>query len=104
MAGAVFTLSKDYGSLADLKLTPSADVMREVGLAMREAIIRRTISGVDADGQAFAPYSKGYEKQKRKAIGGSGVNLQVSGNMLVQITIVDVTSTPDEASVTLGWG
>lgn len=103
MAGATFTLTKDYDSLANLELTPTVDVMREIGLLLRERVIRRTLSGVDASGQAFAPYSKRYEDAKRKAIGGAGVNLQVSGNMLNQITIVDASSTPEQASVTLGW-
>jgi hypothetical protein len=81
----------------------TAEDMREIGLLAREQIVRRTISGIDADGAPFAPYSPGYAKAK-KALGGSGtVNLQVSGGMLNDIGIVDVKVSADKATVTLGW-
>jgi hypothetical protein len=77
--------------------------MREVGLLAREMIVRRTIAGRDAEGVPFAPYSPAYAKAKRQALGGAGVNLQVSGGMLNDLTITDVQVTPEKATVTLGW-
>jgi hypothetical protein len=73
--------------------------MRELGLMARELMVDRTRRGVDVNGQPFAPYSEAYAKQKRAALGSTGVNLEVSGNMLNQITIVDL----EDDSVTLGW-
>ncbi|MEO8520049.1 MAG: hypothetical protein ABI603_01725 [Acidobacteriota bacterium] len=79
--------------LDTLKLTTKAD-MREIGLLARERIVTRTLAGQGVDGP-FRPYSSAYAKRK----GSSAVNLQVSGNMLNQLQIVDVTDT----SVRLGW-
>jgi hypothetical protein len=93
------TVSKNFGLLADLKLT-NKELMKEIGLLAREAIIRRTLSGVDADGVPFAAYSDGYAAQKAAALGSAApVNLQVSGRMLQAITILEVTDT----RVTLGF-
>lgn len=76
------------------------DLMREIGLLARERIIRRTLSGQDAQDAAFAPYSLGYAKAKQQALGSSDpVNLQVSGDMLNNIAITEVT----DHSVTLGF-
>lgn len=104
---ATFTVSvtRDFGNLADLQLVTAED-MRQVGLLIRERIVRRTLSGLNAAGQAFTPYSPGYAEAKGKALGaaaGANVNLQVSGNMLNQITIIETRADRDEASVTLGW-
>jgi hypothetical protein len=68
----------------------TAEDMRDVGLLVREQIIRRTIAGTDVHGGAFAPYSPGYAKAKAAALGAGPVNLQVSGAMLNDISIVDV--------------
>ncbi len=87
-------VERSFPALEDLTLT-TADDMREIGLLVRERIYRRTVSGIDAEGQPFAPYSPDYAKVK----GSSRVDLQVSGNMLNHMTIVDVS----EDSVTLGW-
>jgi hypothetical protein len=92
------SVKRNFKSLADLALVTAED-MREIGLLQRERIIRRTLSGVDASGAAFAPYSEAYADLKRRVLGTSKVNLQVSGNMLNQMQIVDV----DDDSVTLGW-
>jgi hypothetical protein len=97
MASTV-TIAKNFGPLADLPLTDRA-LMREVGLLARERVIRRTLSGVDEDDQAFAPYSLGYAKAKAATLGSARVNLQVSGAMLNAIQIIEVTDT----SVTLGF-
>lgn len=93
------TLSRNFGSLADLALV-AADDMREIGLLARERIIRRTSQGLDADGRAFKPYSAAYAAFKRATLGTGGtVDLTVSGNMLNQLQIVALT----DHSVTLGW-
>jgi hypothetical protein len=100
--GAQVRITRSFGSLEHLELVTAAD-MREIGLLAREMIVRRTIAGTDADGAAFAPYSPGYAKAKQKALGSTGVNLQVSGGMLNDITVVDVQVTEEKATVTLGW-
>jgi hypothetical protein len=102
---AKVTILRSFGPLDHLDLV-TADDMREIGLLAREQIVRRTMAGRDADGAPFTPYSEGYAKAKAKALGalaGSRVNLQVSGGMLNDLTIVDVQADGDKASVTLGW-
>lgn len=99
---ATVTITRSFGSLDDLQLV-TADDMREIGLFAREQILRRTLRGQDVEGQAFEPYSPGYADAKRQALGTSAVNLQVSGGMLNDLTVVDATADGDKASVTLGW-
>jgi hypothetical protein len=94
---ATVTVSRNFESLADLDLTTAED-MREIGLLMRERIVRRTQEGQGPEGP-FAPLSDGYAKRKQAALGTSRPDLTVSGNMLNDITIVAV----DDDSVTLGW-
>lgn len=98
MPNAQISLSRNFPSLADLVLVTKAD-MREIGLLARERIVRRTRQGLAADGAPFEPYSPDYALQKAAALGIARVNLEVSGNMLNHLTIVDLTDT----SVTLGW-
>jgi hypothetical protein len=95
---ATVTLSRNFPELDTLELTTIED-MREIGLMARQQILARTISGLDADGAAFAPYSQSYADRKRAVLGTSTVNLQVSGNMLNHLGIVKV----EADSVTLGW-
>lgn len=95
-------VTRNFGSLADLQLVTEDD-MRQIGLLAREIIVRRTIDGRDVDGGDFQPYSDGYAKAKRQALGTDRVNLQVSGAMLNDLTVVDVQVEPEQASVTLGW-
>jgi|SRR6187397_223586 len=95
---AKISITRNFQPLTDLKLVTKAD-MRELGLVARERIVRRTLRGESADGGGFAPYSDGYATLKRAALGTDKVNLQVSGNMLNQMGIVDVT----DNTVTLGW-
>lgn len=93
------TVSRNFGPLAELPLT-NKELMREIGLLAREAIVRRTLSGTDADGVPFAPYSSGYAAQKAAELGSaSPVNLQVSGRMLQGIAVLEATDT----KVTLGF-
>jgi len=81
-------LTKNFGRLADEVDFSSAELMRELGLLARERIIRRTLSGKDEDDRSFQSYSPGYARRKSQELGGgTGVNLQVSGEMLRGITI-----------------
>ena len=91
-------VTRNFPALTDLELVTKED-MRELGLLARERILTRTLQGVDANGAPFQAYSEGYAKQKRAALGTDRVNLQVSGRMLNDIQIVDLTDT----TVTLGW-
>lgn len=95
-------LTHAFGSLEHLELVTAED-MREIGLLAREQIVRRTIAGRDARDAAFTPYSPGYAEAKRKALGAGGVNLQVSGGMLNDLTVTDVQVTENKATVSLGW-
>lgn len=96
------TVQRSFGPLDKLELVTVED-MRQIGLLAREQILRRTARGTDVHGAGFAPYSDGYAKYKRQALGTAAVNLQVSGNMLNDLTIVDVKAEDEKASVTLGW-
>lgn len=91
-------VTRNFPALDALDLV-SAEDMREIGLLVRERIYARTVSGVDADGQAFQPYSPEYAKRKGGLLGAGVVNLQVSGNMLNHMQIVEL----EADSVTLGW-
>jgi hypothetical protein len=78
----------------------NAEIMRELGLEVRELIRRRTLRGISADGTPFRPYAATYHQQKTKALGkASPVDLTVSGQMLNALQIVEVT----DRSVTLGF-
>jgi hypothetical protein len=88
----MITVTRTFGRLADIPLAGKA-LMHDVGLLARERVIRRTVGGTDAFGARFQAYAPDYEKRKREAVGGSGVDLQVSGAMLRAITIVEETDT-----------
>jgi hypothetical protein len=93
------TVTSTIPNLSQIKLSDRG-LMREVGLLAREKIVRRTISGRDAKGGSFQPYSPEYAERKAKeGLGGGNVNLQVSGAMLNDLQITEVT----DDSVTLGW-
>lgn len=84
--------------VSDVPLTTRED-MREVGRLIREQILRRTRQGLDAAGKPFAPYSPAYARQRAK-LGKSGrVNLELSGAMLGDLQVLEVT----EHSVTVGY-
>jgi hypothetical protein len=92
------TVSKNF-TLSAIEFSNRA-LMREIGLLVRERVVRRTRSGIAATGARFAPYSAGYALQKAKALRGSGtVNLTVSGDMLNKLVLSEVT----ETSVTVGY-
>lgn len=92
-------VKRDIPNLESIKLT-DRQLMREIGLLVRETIVRRTISGRDAKGAAFQPYSPSYaERKAMEGLGGGKVNLQVSGAMLNDLQITEVT----DESVALGF-
>lgn len=91
-------IRRAFGRLPDLKLT-DRETMRAIGELVRERIVRRTLVGQDADGQAFEPYSEGYAKKKTEALGTTRVDLSVSGEMLGGLTIVAV----EDKKVVLGF-
>jgi hypothetical protein len=93
------SVSRNFGSLEEF-ITVAAEDMREIGLMTRERIVRPTLRGVDASGVPFAPYSMRYYAEKSAELGSADpVNLQVSGNMLNHLQVVEVA----ENRVTLGW-
>jgi hypothetical protein len=75
-------------------LAATAEDMRQIGLLAREQMLRRVGRGVDVHGQAFQPYSPGYAAgeapRRRRRL---GVNLQVSGGMLNDLTVVSAEAT-----------
>lgn len=93
------SVSRNFGKLAALDLVTKAD-MRELGLLARERIVRRTRAGKDVDNSPFAAYKPGYAALKAAAVGGGGkVNLTLSGRMLNELTVLEVT----KDSVKVGW-
>ena len=83
-------ITRNFGPLDAIKLT-NKDLMREVGLLVRERIVRRTRQGISTDGAPFKPYTASYRRQKTAELGEGPVNLTVSGSMLNDITITSVT-------------
>lgn len=93
------TVRRTGPRLDEINLT-NREVMREIGLLARERIIRRTAAGQDSRGAAFQPYSAAYSARKSKeGLGGGNVTLQVSGGMLRNIQIIEIT----DNKVVLGW-
>lgn len=79
-------ITKSFRDFPREIVTP--EIMQELGLLAREAIIRRTAAGIDAEGKAFEPYSPEYAKQKQQALGTGGTpDLQVSGRMLNDLQV-----------------
>jgi hypothetical protein len=81
-------VSKDFGPLG-IKLT--AQDMRDVGEFLVRRIRTRTEAGHDVQGASFKGYSQGYGKAKQAALGHSRVDLTVSGRMLNDMQVTDVT-------------
>ncbi len=92
-------VTRNFGPLDQVKLSDKA-LMREIGLMVRERIVRRTRQGQGVEGP-FPAYSAGYANAKKEALGGGGqtVDLTVSGGMLNAITITRV----DDDEVELGF-
>lgn len=89
------SVTRNFPPLTDTVFL-TRDDWRRVGLLARERIIRRTLSGQDEDDRPFTPYSPAYAKQLAKIGQGSGVDLQLSGEMLRAIQVE-----PDDTGVTL---
>jgi hypothetical protein len=65
----------------------SKEFADEVGFFATSAILQRTDRGEDAEGQKFAPYSKGYSKVRQKKGHPVGrVNLFFTGQMAASMT------------------
>lgn len=91
------SVARNFGPLDKITLTDRA-LMREVGLMLRERIVRRTRQGIGTDGKAFQPYSESYAQQKGKELGTTRPNLTVSGSMLNDIVITVVSDDTVELS------
>lgn len=86
--------------LSGYGLTP--DQKDEVADLIVERIVDRTQSGIDKNGKRFASYSKDYKDSLDFKIAGKAgrpVDLQLSGDMLAALSIIDKTS----RSVTIGF-
>jgi hypothetical protein len=91
-------VTRNFGPLDQIKLTDK-QLMKEVGLLVRERIVRRTRAGEGPDGP-FKPYSAGYAAQKKKALGtGDVVDLTVSGGMVNAIVLTKI----EDDEVELGF-
>lgn len=86
--------TRNFGPLDQMSFTDK-QLMREIGLMARERIVRRTRSGQGVDAP-FQSYSSEYAVLKAKVLGAGTVNLTVSGRMLNEIVITDVTDTTVE--------
>ena len=79
---------RNFAPLTEAVLFTREDWM-SIGVLARERIVRRTLSGLDVDGRAFAPYSAGDAQARRDAgLDASTVRLQASGEMLRGIQII----------------
>ncbi len=86
-----------FGHLEDV-LPRGEELMRELGELVVRKIRTRTERMQDKNGSPFRPLSKGYAKQKEKALGHSRPDLQVSGRMLNDMGVVAVTETTADIS------
>lgn len=97
MAGATVKITTSgFGNLSELVQLTEQD-MRDVGDLLVRRIRTRTEGGQDVNGASFAPYSPGYAKQKRGALGHSRVDLTVSGRMLNDMQVTSTTK--DSATI-----
>jgi hypothetical protein len=90
--------------LEELELLTAED-MRQIGLLAREMIVSRTrFRQTDMNGQPFASLSPQYADYKHKSVGGiPKPDLTLSGNMLNDLTVVDVVVDRERATVSLGF-
>lgn len=79
----------------------TSDEKDEVADLIVERIVNRTQQGKDKDGQKFTSYSKAYKESLDFKVAGKSnlVDLQLSGDMLAALSILDKTS----RSVTIGF-
>lgn len=91
------TVTRSFGDLREL--VPSGPtLMQEIGDFATRQIRQRTEQGRDYAGGSFVPLSRGYAKQKQKALGNTRADLTVSGRMLNDMGPVAVTDTTVEIS------
>jgi hypothetical protein len=83
------SVTRNFGPLDQIPLT-NREVMKEVGLLVRERVVRRTRAGTSTDGAPFAAYSPGYAKRKGAELGTTTPNLTVSGAMLNDIVLTKI--------------
>lgn len=91
-------ISTNFPPLASIPLT-GVGLMREIGDFATRLIRTRTERMIDVHGNAFAPLSAGYAEQKQKALGHSRPDLIVSGRMLNDMSVVEVT----DRSLSIGF-
>ena len=79
----------------------SPDQKDEVADLIIERIVNRTDQGKDKDGRKFPGYSKSYKESLDFKVAGktNKVDLQLSGDMLAALSVLDKTS----RSVTIGF-
>lgn len=87
-------VTRNFAPLSETVLFTQED-WAAIGRMARDRIVRRTLEGKDAHGQAFEPYSPGYLLAKDRASGGgfdgggyARVNLTLSGEMLRGIQVI----------------
>ncbi len=80
----------------------NSDQKDEVADLIIERIVNRTTKGIDKDGDKFQKYSKSYKESLDFKVAGKSagkVDLQLSGDMLAALEVLDKTS----RSVTIGF-
>ena len=79
----------------------NSDQKDEVADLIIERIVNRTDQGKDKDGRKFAGYSKSYKESLDFKVAGktNKVDLQLSGDMLAALSVLDQTS----RSVVIGF-
>lgn len=92
---ATVRVTRDFGPLA-IHLTEQD--LREAGDLLVRRIRTRTEAGQDVHGAGFRNYSPGYAAAKQEALGHARVDLTVSGRMLNDMQVTDVT--PTTATIT----
>jgi len=78
------------------KFLNQSNIKLEIGRQIAEAIVDRTLEGVDKNGKDFKAYKKSYIKSDDFKIYGkksSDVNLKLTGAMLSAIEVVKLTPT-----------
>lgn len=84
------SVTSDFKELAGDLLTK--DDMRDLGDFFVRNIRTQTEAGLDDQGRPFKAYSPMYAQQKQKALGHSRVDLTVSGRMLNDMQVTEVTN------------
>lgn len=84
------TVTVNGPKLDELPITSEA-LMKEIGLLAERLIRTRTERQIDVNGAPFRPLSAGYAKQKAQAGLSPVPDLTVSGRMLNDMTVTEVT-------------